>query len=499
MDSQEKDKIAGQSQVLRAELKAWESEFAGTHGGNKPAKEDIKSNPNIAHKYREYNKLRDLLSGKVASREPSSPQRHKSRKRKDESRIETPSKRLQTIKTPSKSPSQTAIIDQYDSPSIIRKLFTPLQNKVIGPTPQKDGQVLGLFDLLLDDDSPTVTAEAGKNSITNNVQATPSKSQHLAEDSPNGLRHSRTPASSGKRFMLDSFATPLKRRHPDEQGGKTPSSISKLHFSTPSFLRRDSHRAAMPAIDEDGDGTQLSPQTFRLPRKPLVRGLSNMLASLRKMQDEAADDDLDALREVEMAASPHQSRPAARARGGSESLLVADSPVPLLPLGGFDDEAAYDTEPEEQLGRDGLPLPQWKKKGQKRTTRKVTLKPVRSKAPPSRQPVDPPPDLADDIEPIADAAKQPTPDAALFQPDARNFDTDTSGSEYTASEGGTRRRRNRPREPRRRTTTRGDAAAGAKAKKKVSPAAHANFKRLKLRNAGAKGGPGVGSRFRRRK
>jgi DNA replication regulator SLD2 len=38
-----------------------------------------------------------------------------------------------------------------------------------------------------------------------------------------------------------------------------------------------------------------------------------------------------------------------------------------------------------------------------------------------------------------------------------------------------------------------------KVAKKVSAMAHQNFKRLKLRNRGAKGGPGQGSRFRRRR
>ncbi len=37
-----------------------------------------------------------------------------------------------------------------------------------------------------------------------------------------------------------------------------------------------------------------------------------------------------------------------------------------------------------------------------------------------------------------------------------------------------------------------------KAVRKVKAVAHANFRRLKLRNHGAKGGPGYNSRFRRR-
>jgi hypothetical protein len=38
-----------------------------------------------------------------------------------------------------------------------------------------------------------------------------------------------------------------------------------------------------------------------------------------------------------------------------------------------------------------------------------------------------------------------------------------------------------------------------KAARKVKAMAHQNFKRLKLRNSGAKGGPAHNSRFRRKK
>ena len=38
-----------------------------------------------------------------------------------------------------------------------------------------------------------------------------------------------------------------------------------------------------------------------------------------------------------------------------------------------------------------------------------------------------------------------------------------------------------------------------KAARKVNELAHANFQKLKLKNNGAKGGPGYNSRFRRRR
>jgi DNA replication regulator SLD2 len=446
-----------------------------------------------AQKYKEYNRSRDILSGKATSQGPSSPHDKASRKRKYEiTLVQTPSKRLQLCKTPSKSASHAANIDPYDSPSLVRTLFTPIHNRVLGPTPQKDGQVLGLFDLLSEEgeDSP-LKWQAAVTGLDGEVQGTPRKPIGKNGDILGTNRHSRTPASSGKRFMLDSFATPLKGRNPNERPGKTPSSVSKLHFATPLFLRRDSQRTTMGPIPEAGDAQIPSPEMVRLPRKPLVRGLSSMLAGLRKLEEEAADDDLDTLREIEN----KTSSPLIPVK--KSAVLVEDSQVPVL-LGGFDDEAMYDSEPEEiknpTLGRDGQPLKIWKKKGQKRTTRRVTIKPVRSK--PQLIPKvsgSPSEDLVPrDQEAVVPETQEVEPRA---QVDAGNFDSD-SGSEYTASEGGTRYRRPNQQKKTKDRTGEGRVKTAAR---KVGAMAHANFKRLKLRNSGSKGGVAHNSRFRRKR
>lgn len=464
-----------------------------------------------AQKYKDYTKVRDILSGKSGSQVPSSPQKHQSRKRKHESiQVRTPSKRQQIVRTPLRSATHPANVDPYDSPSVVRNLFTPAKNKVLGPTPQKDGQVLGLFDLMgVDDNSPS---KAGAPNSADKLHETPRKPTNNLEVPTTGKR-SRTPASSGKRFMLDAFATPLKGRHPNEQGHKTPSSVSKLHFSTPSFLRRDSHRTTMPSIDETDTALPLSPQMVRLPKKPLVRGLSSILASLRRMEEDALDDDLDALRDME---SGPQRAPANKVKAGAEpvpipslvieeAVLIEDSQVPHL-LGGFDDEGKYDSEPEElknpTLGRDGLPLKIWKKKGQKRTTRRVNMKPVRSKpsaksnSPISKVPADVDSDSDNDNHHYDEDAVLETQQADMIPTEGlRNFDSD-SGSEYTASEGGTRYRR--PDQTKKRKVMGIDGTIRTKVRK-VAAGAHANFKRLKLRNSGAKGGAAHNSRFRRKK
>jgi hypothetical protein len=235
-----------------------------------------------------------------------------------------------------------------------------------------------------------------------------------------------------------------------------------------------------------------------MPRKPLVRGLSSILANLRKIEEEEADDDLDALREMEAeeAGITLPSKPKPKPTLPEESVLVADS-QPNFPLGGFDHESDYDTDPGEQdknLGPDGQPLRIYKKKGQKRTTRRVKMKPTISKpssaAPRAQE------ESEDELAGGGDDAiteTQVDDDAAFGE--GRNFDSDTQ-SEYTASEGGTRYKR--PNQSRKNKSLNKDGKIKSAARK-VTAMASQNFKRLKLRNTGAKGGPAHNSRFRRKK
>jgi DNA replication regulator SLD2 len=415
-------------------------------------------------------------------------------------------KRVHVTKTPSKTPVKDSMnpweVDPYESPSMVRMLFTPSKKTVLRPTPQKDGLVLGLFDLLPpSQETPSRKDNMEGQGVKGTVHSTPRKSRlHV----PDTARHSRTPGSRSKSFMLEGFNTPLKNRTGNSQGSKTPSSVSKLHFSTPSFLRR----TQLPMVNENNDGTELSPELVRVPRKPLVRGLSSMLAGLRKMQDDALDDDLEALHEMEaeMDSGPTLPKPAvSKPKVPEAEILVADS-QPGFPLGGFDDEGQFDSDGEEEdknLGRDGQQTRVYKKKGQKRTTRKVKMKPVRSKPPTSTALTtqnltalnsESEDELSTPISPIPETQPQVEETLEGFA-DARNFDSD-SQSEYTASEGGTRYRRPDQSKKRKGVTKDGKIRSIAR---KVGVVAHQNFKRLKLRNSGTKGGPGVGSRFRRRK
>lgn len=514
-----------------------------------------------AQKYKDYQLLQDHISGKVPPSSKSESQSQSQFKRNHEytepslprpaKRVpaptqETPKKRraIEIIHTPSQQriiqPSQ---INPYDSPSAIRNLFTPQKPVAIGPTPQKDGKLLGLFDLLPEDDSPVKEAGSKNN-------ATPSKGG--AEDlgdllaTPSGAKHSRTPRSSSKRFLLDAFMTPLKRRlsNSDNSAKKslTPSSISKLNFATPLFLRRDNPgaRAKLEAVMEVDEEAILSPEapTPRGPRRPLVRGLSSMLASLREMQDGALDEDEEAMREMEGGGGAPAARPlsAGNSRFSLQpksspllhpdllpEVLVQDSQRADNPFIEFPDLDFNKDIRDYEDGEEGMnvmeklmvesdsKLAVYKKKGQKRMTRRHNMKPVALKktaAKSTKVVMGKDDDIPGDEE-VHDLLTPgetsqyvdiiPDTQVATFTADSlplyeskRNFDSESEdGTEYTASIGGTRyKRAKRP----------SDYKTDADARKqKVGAQVHTNYQRLKIRgNTGMKG-KSVGGRFGKRR
>lgn len=271
--------------------------------------------------------------------------------------------------------------------------------------------------------------------------------------------------SASKRQYLNIFMSPLKSRDTNV-GAQTP---SRLHFDTPQFLKR--HSLAM--VDENGEFD--APAPLRLPRKPMGRGLSEIVASLRKVEEDKADEDLEALREMEA----EQATPAV-----GEDILVKDSQVSRLPLGGFDDEGMYDSPVEEEMGAYGNPMRMFKKKGQKRTTKRVNMKPVWTKRP--EMPTEK--DNSDDEGERIPKTQPGHP--AVRDDEAANVSSD---SEFEDGKKAAKKRKKGSK------GSEGHKGPVKKAARKVNELAHANFQRLKLRQNGAKGGPGYNSRFRRRR
>lgn len=563
MPPEERSQLEEQCSSLRRELKTWEKGFANANGSRKATRDEIKANPGIASKYKEYNKLRDILSGrrqKDAPAAPSSP-RPKERKRKvqdveESQHVETPRKRQHTTPRKKERPA-VDILDMYDSPHQLDILFTPTKKQWISPTPQKNGKYLGLFDTLEDDENATPGKDRKGPLGDALLHATPSRKTSVHFDGTR--KHSRTPTSSSRRNVLDrsTLTTPLRPRNgsgPDGARTTPGSGVSKLYFPTPSFLRRDNRMSVADGADPT------SPPMVRGPRKMFGRGLSSMLAGLRKIAEEAEDEDLEALREMENeSASTVKSKPKTKNDASvlepETEVQVEDSQISHL-LGGFDDESKFDSEPEttnrdggEMVGKDGKALKAYKKKGQKRTTRRINIRPTApqkalphdvgrnldSPSPPASPSLrgNSPGELhggetttipetqsysgdGDDIPDIDQKSGiVPFNSDNLDYPGQDDDEEEDSGSDYTASSGGTRYRKPdqsahlaRVAERRRALKVNSTSAEVGKdavvsnvrkGVRKVTALAAQNFKRLKLRGKGAKGGGGGGKRFGRKR
>lgn len=180
-----------------------------------------------------------------------------------------------------------------------------------------------------------------------------------------------------------------------------------------------------------------------------------------------------------------------------EDILAADSRVKNLPLGGFDDEAMYDSPVEEEpLDQNGQPLRVFKKKGQKRTTRKSNMKPVFVKRRTAAPLENGDQNRGDSDEEDVVAETQVVRDGAKEDDGVPSDLDDFVPSDVDEEDGND----GKPAPPLKKTK-KAEKQEGPikKAARKVNELAHANFRRLKLRNYGAKGGPGYNSRFRRRR
>ena len=409
LDTPKKATLQSRSSSLRAALKDFERTFAADHDGCKPSKDDIKADAEVAGKYKEYNKIRDVLSGKLtlASFEASSPSTKRKLRKQPEKAATTARAKQRLQSTPSTKGLRPDDIDPYDAPSSV----TPCRVlSAIGPTPQREGQALGIFDLMSNPGSGRtiqgtplsrkrrIEALLGDEEDVENQpvvartpsQRTPKKGgdilDHLAGTPVSKLRtsrhkHSRTPLSDGKKFMLSQFfATPSAVRYAgiaEGQVGPTPLLNRVLGQSpnkpeqpekpdaTPAYLRRSYSfkdrllsASSNPSRDNSSEADPSSPSSVRpRPRrvnrrqaKFVPKRLSQFAAEMRKKDDEMHDDDLDAMRELEQA---------------DAGVLVEDS------------QTAGKAPGEHHFAE--VPQRVWKKRGQKRTTRRVIMRPSRLK------------------------------------------------------------------------------------------------------------------------
>ena len=431
----------------------------------------------IAQRYKDYNKLRSALSN-PQSAPPSSPSRRKrSHPHLTHSLVhsETPSKRHKQLHK-----LHPSFIDPYDPPTSL--ILSPSQQrKSIGPTPQKDGQVLGLFDGISGTSTKIPSKSISLGDTAADVQATPSKKPN--SDLWLGLKGSQTEiAPTIGPSLPDVKMTPSMQRvtqcrTPGSRGG-----VSKLRFDdTPVFLRRGEQRTVAFQAHTAGEEADAlwSPITVRRLPQPAGRSLSAILKNLRAMEDEKLDEDLDLLREVK------GGSPALDNRLPRPKFLVEDSQRPDMPLGP-DGESKSELDANkyanEGEGRGGKILKVWKKKGQKRTTRRVDMKPNTAKWKPEPKWKDGNSQEDDDEDNIVESQAEDAESRATSTgaDGAYRGLRETNGKEDSA----VKRPKVRPK-PEQRLNPNKDGLL-TKAKKKISVTAHANFRALKIKNKHSK-------------
>ena len=217
---------------------------------------------------------------------------------------------------------------------------------------------------------------------------------------------------------------------------------------------------------------------MRKPPRPAGKGLSALVKGLRDMEDEKLDEELEMLREIEGQCGPSS-------KISQPKVLVNDSQAPDMPLGpdrGLESEDEEDVE-KEALGRDGKPLKVWKKKGQKRTTRRVLMKPniAKWKPEPAWK------GEAESEEEKEQAVVKETQITTQGPNDDYQDELNTEGDANEADDG-------------KKTTKKkaeGDKQGFVAKVRKISATAHANFRALKIKNKQSKGKRGA--RFGRRR
>ncbi|KAF2808002.1 uncharacterized protein BDZ99DRAFT_447096 [Mytilinidion resinicola] len=497
--------------TLKQELKLWEKDFAAAHNGRKAGRLDIKANASISQKYKEYNKLRDVLAGKA---DPQTPSKAPRKRKAIDGDVRTPSKPLFKPATTPARHEQVENADPANVPGSASILFTPVHvRSKIGPTPQKDGLVLGLFDLL-PSETPIKAQRTVLGDVGTNVMQTPSKSHSGTEDAlsvEERARGSRTPLSAGKRFLLDKFATPKKRKR-DEEG--TPSSTMK-HCSTPMFLRRDTRPLDMIAEEDES-----TPRPAPWKRRGLGRSLSSMIQNLKnqekerveeakreeeeaeRQEEDRLDEELEMMREMEMEAagiSIPKAKPAPK-------VLVEDSQVPMK-LGPDALEESDQDETQQELGaldRNGNPRKAYKKRGQKRTTRRVNMRPVAAKRK-SKSPEPAVQDDSDSPDAITDTQTNESPENKGSADEFGGESSDDGGASDFSNDSHTPKKRKTrhakakdPLKPKAKTETKAAPAqkgtnAVSKAVRKAGATMNANYRRLKIKGKDQqKGGKGCG-------
>lgn len=432
----------------------------------------------VAAKYREYDTIRRRPAKEQTT--PRKPTRTTPKKTDRNALQERSSNAIAA--TPSKAELDTRGLQVPEPKAIPEEEPTPAHIRcALGPTPQKDGAVLGIFDML----SAGTPSKGDTQSLSKlpegPVAGTPSKRSAPPSSAP---QLSRTPQSSGKRFYLDAFGgTPLKRKR--EGGDQTPASAKKL-FATPSFLRRN---WPLARIEEDDLTESAPPAGPPLKKRNLVRSLSSIIQGLKKQEEERMDDEWEIMNEIEAEESGEPFKPASVP---PPKVMVEDSQVGAeMPLG--PDQGAESSEEEGgidagALDANGNPRKVWKKKGLKRQTRRSILRPVLHKAKSAPSALGTADGESGD-ERVEETQMTEDVRSKGTRGDVDDFvdddDTESQHDSQQPRDEKAARETTKPKAGGKRTEDQDDGKK--KSTRKVKPDAHANYRALKIKNKNSKG------------
>ena len=254
----------------------------------------------------------------------------------------------------------------------------------------------------------------------------------------------------------------------------------------------------------------------RIRPKPAGKGLSALVRGLREMEDERLDEEMELLREMEAESGPAAKITAAPAPTGQKrqpanaaGLFGTDRQAADMPLGpdGNNHYSESDGDELEGKGRDGKPLRVWKKRGQKRSTRLVVMKPSRAKWQPEPKwrrgqdhddeeeevvletqlgsiiPLEEG-DQDDLLDPKERGDKEHSTDFEAEHP---------SSEEETKNKGGKNGKNKKSNQAAKKEVTGATSAVakdGGKKRKKVAATANPNFRALKIRNKSSRANGG---------
>ncbi|KAK6359581.1 regulatory particle non-ATPase [Orbilia brochopaga] len=484
---------------LKLKIKAWEKEFASKNNGKPPTRQDISANPKMAGRYSEYQKLKKILNGEDSQNMNTQSQ--------SQVATQTPRRSTRASQTPLKSPGNPFVFTPTTRPEVQNPLDSSSAHRrlkwmtkgYVSPTPQKNGKVLGLFDKL-----PGMTPtpqkrnrEAGDDKLLAKLTESAKKKSKSFHDSPladsddDDDTYTPLDPTTPSRKRRYEFQTPLSKKSKAKADEADP-------FATPAFFR-----VSQCTFELKESGSPVTPDIKKfLPNRGMigkVKPLSTLVKELKEMQENYEDPGADVLRELEQNELFGGDEPVAKPASAIDNRVskAAEALLPPLDL----------ARAEEVENENAKKPPAYKKKGQKRQTRRVKIRPVRStktsaKSATGNHPESDSESGSDDeveaeLPPLK--AKEPPQvddnDSAAGFPDSDEFDVPEDISEdelslaVTKPKPAAKKTQQKAKEP-------AKAAAGKPQKKMIKATQHANYTRMKIHHKGKKF-KGKGGRGRR--